>query len=106
MVKYKIVWSEFAEWNLEQIYDYIIRRSLSEKLAKKYIFKLILRLDQLEAFPFSGKKETLLKGLGKDFRYVVFKDYKVIYFVSGNTIYITDVFHCKLAPSRIRKRNK
>ena len=105
MAKYKIVWSEFAEWNLDQIYGYILSKSLSQRLAKRYMLKLILRVEQLQEFPFSGRKELLLTKLGKDFRYLVFKDYKIIYFVQNSAIYISDIFHSKLSPEKIKKRN-
>lgn len=104
MSKYNIIWTEFAEWNLDQVYYYVLRESFSERIAKKFILKLISRVEQLERFPRSGKIEPFLTGLGKEFRFLVYNDYKIIYYVEDNKIYVADVFHTKLSPVKMKKR--
>lgn len=106
MLSFKIVWTEFAEWNLHEIYRYLFSKSKSEKIAKNYILNLVLRVEQLEKFPDSGHKEEALLEMGKDFRFLVYKNYKIVYFVSEATVYVTDVFHTKLDPTKLKKRSK
>lgn len=105
MKKHSIVWTEFAEWNLEQIYEYVYSKSFSDTIANKLIRGIIERVEQLELYPDSGQKETALKEIKKSFRYLVYKNYKIIYFTANQVVYITDVFHCKLSPHTMKQRN-
>ena len=50
---------------------------LAEKIAKKFVAKVIQRVGQLENLPFSGQEEFYLQKLGKQFRYLVYKEYKI-----------------------------
>lgn len=48
-----IIWTDFAIHDLKFIHDYI---ALDSKFyAKRFVAKLILRIDQLETFPNSGR---------------------------------------------------
>ncbi|HVD98092.1 MAG TPA: type II toxin-antitoxin system RelE/ParE family toxin [Cytophagaceae bacterium] len=106
MKKVKIFWTSFADKSLEQIHQYIARESGSDFLASCYIEKLISRVDQLEYFPESGSKDPLLKGYKPYGRYLLEGNYKIIYQYDGKEIIITDVFHMKQNPSKIRHRTK
>lgn len=105
MKKYEIIWTEFAVWNLDLIYEYIISKSFSDSTANRLIKNLILRVEQLELHPNSGQQELELLKLKKTFRYLVYKNYKIIYYTDNTKVYITDVFHCKIAPTQLKKRN-
>jgi toxin ParE1/3/4 len=105
MKKHEIIWTEFAVWNLDQIYDYVLSKSFSESTANKLIRGIILRTEQLQLQPNSGQQELELTKLKKTFRYLVYKNYKIIYFTESTKVYITDVFHCKISPSELKKRN-
>lgn len=105
MKVFEIIWTEFAEWNLEQVYEYAISKSFSKATAHKTVKGIILRVEQLELYPKSGQIEPQLSGHKKQFRYLVYKNYKIIYFIENHKVYITDVFHCKISPKKMKKRN-
>ncbi len=106
MNRYKIKWTPFALWCLEEIHSYLLKESKSKKIADSYIQKLLKRVDQLETFPESGNEEELLKAIGQNSRYLLEGNYKLIYQVEKSEIIITDVFHVKQNPKKIVKRNK
>lgn len=105
MKKYQIIWTEFAVWNLDQIYDYTLTKSFSENIASKLINGIVLRVEQIELQPNSGQQELELLNLKRSFRYLVYKNYKIIYFIESSKVYVTDVFHCKISPTQLKKRN-
>ena len=104
MKKVKVFWTAFADKSLEQIHQYIARESGSDYLASRYVEKLISRADQLEHFPESGSKEPLLKEFNPYGRYLLEGNYKIIYQYDGKEVIITDVFHVKQNPVKIKKR--
>jgi toxin ParE1/3/4 len=105
MKKAELCWTPFALSGLEDIKKYITQETQSETIAVKYINKLINRVEQLEIFPDSGVKESLLKHLKQNSRYIIEGNYKIIYQYKDDKVIITDVFHTKQTPIKITKRN-
>ncbi|MGB0879198.1 MAG: type II toxin-antitoxin system RelE/ParE family toxin [Polaribacter sp.] len=58
-MKYKIVWSNFAEFQLDLLFNYYAEE-VNIKLAKKIIFQIRDGVKQLKKSPFIGQKEELL----------------------------------------------
>ncbi|WP_417428525.1 type II toxin-antitoxin system RelE/ParE family toxin [Halpernia sp.] len=59
----------------------------------------------LEHFPLKGEKEELLINNKKDFRYLIYKNYKIIYWQNEkkNRIEIVNVFDTRQNPMKIKK---
>lgn len=106
MKKVKIYWTAFASKCIEDIHAYIEEESKSAAIASRYITKLMGRVDQLENFPNSGAAEPLLNHLKNNSRYLVEGNYKIIYQYNDSHIIVTDVFHVKQNPVKIKKRSK
>lgn len=106
MRKVRISWTPFAVGCLQTIKEYIISEFLSEKIADKFINKLISLVEILEHYPEAGMKEEFLEHLKQNSRYLVEGNYKIIYQYQDESIIITDVFHTKQNPIKIVKRNK
>jgi len=55
--------------------------------------------------PYLGKVESLLEGLEFPFRSLVTKSglYKIIYFIDGDTVYISRIWDCRQDPRNINK---
>jgi toxin ParE1/3/4 len=106
MKKIKLYWTPFALKCLDEIKEHIIQETYSEKIADKYINKLIDRVELLQNFPESGQQEELLKHLKQNSRYLVEGSYKIIYQYENTKIIITDVFHVKQNPVKIVKRSQ
>ena len=105
MDKVKIIWSEFALENLEEIGTKLESKSIAA--AKNVVSSIFERVTQLESFPNSGTHEESLEKLNLGHRYLVVYSYKIIYrAINKNTVYITDVFHCKMNPAELSNRDK
>jgi len=85
----KVVWSEFAIEDLKSIYDYISKDS--KIYASRFVEKLILRVDQLETNPKSGRivPEFNIETL----RELVEGNYRIIYKLNADFIGIVRVHH-------------
>ncbi|AWV99202.1 type II toxin-antitoxin system RelE/ParE family toxin [Arcticibacterium luteifluviistationis] len=100
----KVIWSEFAETQLDEIYAYYEKKAGSI-IAKKLLKGIINEPNKLIQLPLIGQEEELLKEREIQYRYLVFKNYKVIYSVDRENgfIKIADVFDTRQNPPKIKR---
>ena len=99
-----IIWSQLAETQLDEIYDYN-KRKANIQTAKKLVQGIIIESEKLKEAPFIDQKEENLKNRKIEYLYLVFKNYKIIYYVDkkDNSIKISDVFDTRQNPPKIRR---
>lgn len=73
-----VYWLEFAENKLEDIYSYYSVKA-SEKIALKLVNDIVDKTIGLEKHPKKGAVELSLIYREQEFRYLIFKNYKIIY---------------------------
>ena len=100
----KIIWSEFAETQLDEIYEYYEKKA-SSRIAKKLVKGIINAPKKLIKTPHIGQEEDLLKQRKIEYRYLVFKNYKLIYSVDTENgfIKIADVFDTRQNPPKLKR---
>ena len=100
----KIIWSEFAETQLDEIYEYYEKRA-SPRIAKKLLKGIINEPNKLIKTPQIGQEEELLKHRETEYRYLVYKNYKLIYSVDTENgfIKIADVFDTRQNPPKLKR---
>ena len=100
----KVIWSEFAESQLDEIFDHYEKKA-SIRVAKKLVNDIINEPNRLIKSPLIGQKEELLKERKTSYRYLVFKSYKIIYSVDEEKgiIKIADVFNTHQYPPKIKR---
>jgi plasmid stabilization system protein ParE len=99
---YSILLSANAKNRLLEIIDYYDSvNSLS--YGKKLIRELVKETKRLHSSPYIGPKELLLIDRQNTYRYLIFKDYKIIYTVhiETSTILIADVFDTRQNPEKL-----
>ena len=73
-----VYWTSFAENKLDDIYSfYEVNASIS--VAQKLVNGILDKTIKLSKNPYIGQKEILLAKRKQEFRYLVFKKYKIIY---------------------------
>ena len=99
----KIIWSEFAETQLDEIYDYYEKKA-STRVAKKLVRGIINESKKLIKSPLIWQEEELLKQRETEYRYLVFKNYKLIYSVDNQNGYIkiADIFDTRQNPTKLK----
>ncbi|MCG2420462.1 type II toxin-antitoxin system RelE/ParE family toxin [Aequorivita sp. F47161] len=100
----KIIWSEFAETQLDEIYEYY-KKEAGLRVAKNLVSGIINETKKLIKSPLIGQKEELLKRREIEYRYLVFKNYKLIYSVDNQNgfIKIADVFDTRQNPPKLKR---
>ena len=99
-----VYWTQFAEEKLEDIYVYYSLKA-SSRVALKLIEGIINQSAKLEKNSFIGQKELLLVDRPQEFRYLVYKNYKIVYWINvdKNRIEIVNIFDCRQNPEEIEK---
>ena len=85
----KIIWTDFAIEDLKSIHEYIARDS--RFYANRYIEKLILRVDQLEEFPNSGR--IVPEFNNESIRELIEGNYRLVYKINTDYLGILRVHH-------------
>lgn len=100
----EIIWSEFSEFQLDKIFEYY-EREVSLNVALKIIEDILNEPEILRKSPFVGQKEPLLKEREIEYRYLVYKSFKIIYSVNETQkeVKIADVFETRQFPSKIKR---
>lgn len=97
----KLVYTEQALQSLTEVLDFLAPKVSHQKLVE--IRNQILdKADTLVQFPFKGQSETILEHLNLGHRRLVEGNYKIIYKVEGQTIYITDIFDSRQDPDKMK----
>jgi plasmid stabilization system protein ParE len=100
-----VFWTEFAKDKLDDIFEHYKLKSRSVNVTRKLVDSIIDHSIGLEKQPYIGQKEELLSKRPQGFRYLVFKSYKIIYWINEpkNRIDIVHVFDTRLDPLKIKR---
>lgn len=101
-----IKWTKFALGQIRETYNYYSDIAGSET-AESIIEGIINAPHKLSEQPELGPKEPILEDRPENFRYLIHKNYKLIYWhnISKNRIEIVDVFDTRQNPIKL-KRNE
>ncbi|MGB0166946.1 MAG: type II toxin-antitoxin system RelE/ParE family toxin [Luteibaculum sp.] len=78
----------------------------SKEVAKRLVTAIITETLQLRKKPKIGQVEPLLDHRENEFRYLLYKNYKVIYWINqiNNRVEVVDVFDTRQEPKKITRR--
>lgn len=93
----KIRFTDYAKDELRLIFEYY-RLKVNYKTAVKIKQNIISSIKRLEKNSFMFQIEENLVAIKKDYRRIVEGNYKIIYRVENEVIYITDIFDKRRNP--------
>lgn len=101
----RVYWTDFAKAALHDIFDYYSNQ-VSVRVSLNLVRGLITSTEILKEQPFIGKKEVLLSHKSEGFRYLVYKNYKIIYWINHieQRVEVVDVFDTRQNPIKIIKK--
>ncbi|MFA7617194.1 MAG: type II toxin-antitoxin system RelE/ParE family toxin [Weeksellaceae bacterium] len=104
---YEIIWSAFAERQIDEIHEFYLNKTKSLRIANRIIERILIAPENLKLNPEIGQLELDLKDRILEYRYIVESNYKLIYTINKDKfqIQISDVFDTRQNPVKI-KRNK
>lgn len=99
-----IFWSHFAKLKLEEIYRYYRLRA-GKKVATRIVDGIVEQTIILDGNPEIGQVESALNDKFREFRYLVYTNYKIIYYINkvANRIVIANVFDTRQNPDKIKE---
>ena len=97
-----VLWSDSAISDLQGIYDYYITTANS-KVANKMVNLIVERSQLLGENPRIGQIEELLKHKKNEIRYLVERQYKIVYLIEDHIVLIATVFDCRQDPKKLSK---
>ena len=100
----KIFWTSFAKRELRNIFEYY-KINASSKIAKNLVTQIVEQTKILDFQNKIGQKEEFLSDRKENFRYLVHKNYKIIYWFNEqkNRIEIVDIFDTRQNPTKIER---
>lgn len=103
-MNYKIVWSKFAQYQLDLIFNFYARE-VSVQVAQFIIYQIRDQVVVLINNPFIGEKEVLLNDRKEIYRRLVVSNYKIIYSVDEKTqiVKVADIFDTRQNPVKIKR---
>lgn len=96
-----IIWLPVAQKHLKHIFVFI--RKKSEQAAIKILNEIIDATEALIHFPQLGCIELSLEDCSKTYRFLVVRNYKIIYYTERNVVYIAAVWDCRQNTSRLKQ---
>jgi plasmid stabilization system protein ParE len=101
----ELYWTDFSKKELKNIFDYY-KEEASLNVARNLVLGITKEAAKLKKNPTIGQEEELLDKDSRDFRYLVFKSYKIIYWVNleKKRIEVFDVFDTRQNPIKIKRR--
>ncbi|TXE12515.1 type II toxin-antitoxin system RelE/ParE family toxin [Algoriphagus aquimarinus] len=103
-MEFEVIWSDFAEQQLDDIFEYYLNNA-NFSVTKKLLVGILNAPQSLVRSPFIGQEEGWLKDREIKYRYLLFKNYKLIYSVDleKGVIKIADVFDTRINPSEMNR---
>lgn len=100
----KIFWTNFAKSELKSIFDYY-HKEVSLPVADRVVTGIVESTLVLADNSNIGQKEELLIDREQEFRYIVHKNYKIIYWLNRekSQVEIVDVFDTRQNPIKIKR---
>lgn len=100
----EVYWTRFAEDRLADIFEYY-KYKAGITVAKNLANGIVDESLKLEMNPFIGQVEDLLLDRVQGYRYLVYKNYKIIYWVDeiNKMIFVSHVFDTRQNPTKITK---
>lgn len=101
---FEVIWTDFAIKKLKEIFEFHTKKA-SPKIAEKLTQGIVESTEILKFFSLKGEKEIYLADFKNDFRHLIFKNYKIIYWVNlkKKRIEIVHIFDARQNPKKIRK---
>jgi plasmid stabilization system protein ParE len=97
----KLIYTEQALNSLEEALAFIAPKVTQKKLLE-IRDRILDKADTLLLHPNQGQIEPCLEHLELDYRRIIEGNYKIIYRIKGQTIFITDIFDSRQDPDKMK----
>ena len=96
----KILWTNAASRQLEEVFDFY-KTTANVPVARRLVKELVAHTKILSSQPKVGQIELLLEGSAKEYRYLVHRNHKIIYWIEPANVFIAAVFDTRRNPVKM-----
>ena len=98
----EVRWTKFAEDKLIDVFEYY-KYKAGIRVSQKLVNGIVAESLKLEKNPFIGQIEDLLTDKIQEYHYLVYKNYKIIYWVDeiNKVIFVSHLFDTRQNPIKI-----
>jgi toxin ParE1/3/4 len=97
----RLFYTEQAIQSLQECLDFLAMEVSHEKCLQ-IRDKILAKAEKLRTKPRMGQKEEYLEHLSQSHRRVIEGNYKIVYRIEEEVIYVTDIFDTRQDPSKIK----
>ncbi len=90
--KYKVLITKIAEEDIRYIFEYIL--SDNPQTAERWKSEIKYQIASLIEFPARYSIIPEAVDIGIDYRHVIYGDYRTVFKITDNIVFIMRVFHC------------
>jgi len=99
----KVIYTDQSLDSLHEVMEFLLNDlSIPIEKVSKIKTQLLDQADSLAINPYKGQKEEYLEHLGKDYRRLIKGQFKIIYMIIDEFIYITDFFDTRQDPQKMK----
>lgn len=100
----KIFWTNFSKKKLHDIFNYH-KGVANIRIARKLVSGITQEVIILQSQPKIGQREEYLNNTEQEFRYIIHRNYKIIYWhnIHKHRVEIIDVFDTRQNPIKISR---
>jgi plasmid stabilization system protein ParE len=99
-----VVITDEAHQRLEKELNFLVQvRQLPEFKALQLGKKLLKKAVSLSQHPYMGQEEPFLITLNQGHKRLMEGDFKIIYFIENNTVYVTNFFNTRRDPESMKR---
>lgn len=81
---------------------YVLSVRWDDRVVDRIVAEIWEHIDIVLQYPLGGQLEEDLAELGRQHRRMVCGHFKIIYFVEGEDLYVTDIFDSRQDPGKIK----
>ena len=101
MKRYRVILSEDAAWDMQEIHDYIRYELFSPKAAEEQYRRIAKAIQRLATFPHRCPVMISTPDFPEELRRLVADRYVLLHFIRGDAIVVLDVFY---GPSDLERK--
>jgi hypothetical protein len=98
----KIIYTLRAIKSIQQTANFLSIQGLPDEKIDKIVGDIDERVESLSQMAFRAQTEESLDRISLKHRRLVFNQYKIIYYIQDDCIYITDIFDSRQDPSKMK----
>ena len=96
----KILWTDTAKMSLKLIFNYH-KKNTNSSVAHKIRRQIFNDVKLIATGLFLCTKEPLLSDFETEYRFLIFKNYKIIYFIDKDSVIISLIFDTRQNPQKL-----